>query len=148
MSRTRPVEPADASEWLRMRCALLRHVDPGELASEVNIFFDGPRQAGVLVMDRPGGGLMGFIELSIRGYAEGCTSDAVGYIEEWYVDPDMRGNGYGGTLVAAGEEWARARGCTEMASDTTISNDASIRAHGALGYKEVERLVAFRKELK
>ncbi len=148
MSRVRAVEPADAPEWLRMRCALLTDADPDELASEVNVFFDAPGGAGVLVLERPDGGLMGFIELSIRRYAEGCTSDNVGYIEEWYVDPDARGNGYGGALVAAGEDWARARGCSEMASDTTIANDASIRAHGALGYREVERLVAFRKALK
>lgn len=147
MSRIRPVEPADAPGWLRMRCALLAGVDPGELASEVKVFFDAPGGAGVLVMERPEGGLLGFIEISIRRYAEGCTSDNVGYIEEWYVDPDARGNGYGGALVAAAEEWARARGCTEMASDTAIGNDASIQAHKALGYREVERLVAFRKEL-
>ncbi|MHB8778501.1 MAG: GNAT family N-acetyltransferase, partial [Anaerolineales bacterium] len=45
------------------------------------------------------------------------------------------------------EDWARERGCTEMASDTWLDNEASIRAHLKLGYLEVERLVHFVKPL-
>ena len=45
------------------------------------------------------------------------------------------------------EDWARGKGCSEMASDTWLDNEASIRAHVKLGYAEVERLVHFVKQL-
>jgi len=49
--------------------------------------------------------------------------------------------------VAAAEDWARAQGCREMASDTWLDNTLSQQAHARLGYAEVERLVHFRKTL-
>ena len=45
-------------------------------------------------------------------------------------------------------EWLRMRhGLKEIASDTQLDNTVSIHAHTGLGYKEVERLVCFRKAL-
>ena len=61
--------------------------------------------------------------------------------------PEVRGKGIAGALTQAAEGWARERGCTEMASDTWLDNEASIRAHLKLGYLEVERLVHFVKPL-
>jgi aminoglycoside 6'-N-acetyltransferase I len=49
--------------------------------------------------------------------------------------------------VQAAEAWARAQGCTEMASDAELDNHASHAAHRRLGYAETERLVCFRKSL-
>jgi aminoglycoside 6'-N-acetyltransferase I len=63
------------------------------------------------------------------------------------VDPDMRRKGVGAALVRAAEAWAREKGLREFASDTELANTASQRAHVALGFTEVERLVAFRKVL-
>ena len=47
----------------------------------------------------------------------------------------------------AAEEWARAHGCLEMASDTWIDNEESQRAHEALGFEVVDRCVNFRRAL-
>ena len=47
----------------------------------------------------------------------------------------------------AAENWAREKGCTEMASDTWLDNEPSIRAHLKMGYNEVERLVHYVKQL-
>jgi aminoglycoside 6'-N-acetyltransferase I len=44
--------------------------------------------------------------------------------------------------------WAKAKGFTEIASDTWLENESSIMAHKALGYTEVERIVCFVKPLK
>lgn len=100
-----------------------------------------------LVAERAGGGLGGFLELGIRAYAEGCAAGAVPFIEGWYVDADLRRAGLGRALVRAAEKWARSRGYEEIASDVELDNDASIAAHGALGYEEVTRLVCFRRSL-
>jgi aminoglycoside 6'-N-acetyltransferase I len=45
------------------------------------------------------------------------------------------------------EDWARSIGLTEMASDTWLENEVSIKAHLSGGYEEVERLVHFLKTL-
>ena len=42
--------------------------------------------------------------------AHGCQSSPVGYIEAWYVDPDVRRQGYGHALLAAAEGWAVEQG--------------------------------------
>jgi aminoglycoside 6'-N-acetyltransferase I len=90
---------------------------------------------------------MGFAELSIRAYAEGCRTDRVTYLEGWYVAPDVRNRGVGGALIAAAEAWARSQGCVELASDVELTNEASAAAHRALGFVEVGRVRCFRKDL-
>ena len=91
--------------------------------------------------------LVAFIEARLRDYGEGCETSPVGYIEAWYVDEHIRGQKVGADLVQAAEQWAREKGCTEMASDTWLENKASIAAHLSLGYMEWERLVHFVKRL-
>lgn len=149
----RPVRMGDRGEWLRMRLALWPHHSEEEFAGEIDAFLATPGGtsevgAACLVAERPpGGGLCGFIELSVRGIAEGCAPGRIGYIEGWWVDADLRGHRIGGALVRAGEEWARAEGCLEMASDAELDNTASQSAHLALGYEVACRVVCFRKSL-
>ena len=90
---------------------------------------------------------VGFVELSIRNIVDGCHTDRVGYLEGWYVIPEARRQGIGAALVAAGQRWAKARGCLEFASDAELDNEASQRAHVALGFRETGRSVNFRKDL-
>lgn len=101
----------------------------------------------ILVAPRAAGGLCGFAEVGLRPYAEGCESSPVAYLEGWYVDADVRRQGVGAALVRAAEAWARARGLTEFASDALLENETSHRAHRALGFGEVERVVCYRKSL-
>jgi len=104
----------------------------------------------VLVVPRAEGtdtGLAGFAEVGTRVVAESCETSSVAYLEGWYVDADMRRQGVGAALVRAAEDWARANGFREFASDTEIGNATSQRAHAALGFTEVERLVIYRKVL-
>ena len=91
--------------------------------------------------------VVGFVEVGLRNYAEGCRSSPVGYLEGIYVAPEHRASGIGRTLVEAAEAWARRQGCTEMASDHEIQNEASGRFHSSVGYEEVARIVCFRKDL-
>jgi aminoglycoside 6'-N-acetyltransferase I len=92
--------------------------------------------------------IIGFIEVGLRSHADACDGiHPVGYIEGWYVDPAHRGAGVGRALMTAAESWARAQGCTELASDTWLDNQPSQQAHVALGFAIVERAVLFRKPL-
>ena len=140
----RPVALADAAEWRRMRLALWPDSGP----DEVDQFFAGElhEPLAVLVAEE-GDALVGIIELSIRNVAEGCSTDRVAYLEGWWVDVGKHRQGIGRALVRAAEEWGRAQGCSEFASDTEIDNEDSAKAHAALGFEEVERIRCFRKSL-
>ena len=120
----------------------------GSHADEVARFFAGQLKEPIAVLvAEDNGALLGFAELNIRPYAEGCTTDRVAYLEGWYVEHSARGLGVGRALVAAAEAWAIQHGCTEFASDTLVDNDASAAAHRALGFEEVEVIRCFRKSL-
>ena len=108
----------------------------------------GSPDATVFVIDRGNGKLGGFVEVSIRDRVDGSTSGRVGYLEGWYVDPDLRGQGFGKELVAAAERWSANKGMTEIASDAELDNAESIKAHKALGFKETFRLVHFLKKIR
>lgn len=146
----RPVRPDDRAEWLRMRRALWP--DPtDELERELEQYTTGRTATGqataVFVAQRPDGRLGGFVEVNLRPYAEGCQTTPVGYLEGWYVDPDLRRTGVGRALVEGGEEWARHQGCQEMASDCHADNRTSYLAHLAIGYATTGRWILFRKPL-
>ncbi len=91
--------------------------------------------------------LVGFVELSIHPHAVGCGKGPVAYLEAWYVRQSHRGQAVGRRLVAAGCEWARERGCRELASDTWFDNLASHEAHLALGFSEAARMIHYRRVL-
>jgi aminoglycoside 6'-N-acetyltransferase I len=113
---------------------------------ELERFFAAPQTASVLVAEDRSG-LLGFAELSIRPYAEGCKTDRVGFLEGWFVIPEARHRGIGRKLVAAAEAWARSVGCVEFASDAEADNESSAAAHRALGFNEVGLIRCFRKDL-
>jgi aminoglycoside 6'-N-acetyltransferase I len=138
---------SDQAEWLRMRSTLWPDCPVDDHHSEMQEQIDDPTRYAVFVIERDDGKLGGFLEVSLRAYADGCRTSPVGYIEGWYVDADLRQQGWGGELVKAAEQWASAQACTEMASDCELDNDVSWRAHLALGYEEVDRAIQFRKSL-
>jgi aminoglycoside 6'-N-acetyltransferase I len=142
----RQVRTDDHAEWLRMRCALWEDCPEEQQVREMeeNRSSDVDQ---VFVAERLDGGLCGFLEAAIRSRANGCDSTPVGYIEGWYVDEDARQQGVGRALIEAAEEWARSKGCRQMASDAELWNEVSHLAHGALGYHETGRVVTFKKDL-
>jgi len=145
--RIRHAAYSDQAEWLRMRSALWPDCPLDDHHSEMQEQLDDPVHYAVFVVARDVGKLGGFLEASLRAYADGCRTSPVGYIEGWYVDTDLRQQGLGSELVKAAERWAGAQGCTEMASDCELGNHVSFRAHLALGYEEIDRAIQFRKLL-
>lgn len=131
-----------------MRQALWPEGTVAEHAAEIDTFFRGGRPGEqVWVAEFAPGELCGFLELSIRSYAEGCEPGNVPYVEGWWVDPSLRRCGIGGALIATVEAWAAASGYDELASDTQLDNADSLAAHLALGFEEVERAIHFRKRI-
>jgi aminoglycoside 6'-N-acetyltransferase I len=148
----RLAEPRDVAQLASM-CHLLWPDDSiEEHTHELLSVFNGPAPGNLpsifLVAQQPGGEIVGFVEVGLRSHADGCDpSQPVGYLEGWYVKPEFRRKRVGARLIGAAEEWARDRGCTEMASDTWLDNPASQIAHEALGFEVVDRCVHYRKRL-
>lgn len=130
--------PEDAVEVTAMMRALWPTDDPYDFSDESNFVWQPD--------DRPG--LGGFVSFSIRAWAEGCESTPVPYIEGWWVAPDLRGSGVGRALVLAVESWCLEHGHHELGSDVELDNEASLRAHAALGFEPTLRLQFFRKRLR
>ena len=152
MHSVRHAEPADAEELAAMRAALWPESSLEEQRAEMEAFFaDGPitlLPAAIFVTHTPNQSLTGFIEVDLRSHADGCDPrQAVGYVEGWFVAPDYRGQHVGAALMRAAEEWARAHGAREIASDALIENEPSELAHRALGFEVVDRCVHLRKQL-
>ncbi|PYQ54297.1 MAG: AAC(6')-I family aminoglycoside N-acetyltransferase [Acidobacteria bacterium] len=149
MIAVRGVTSGDAAAWLALRHALWPESSAGEHWDEIERFLAGGSREplAVLLAFEPGGRAVGLAELSIRSFAEGCSTDRVAYLEGWFVEPQARGQGVGGLLVEAAERWARGQGCTELASDSGVDNDIGAGAHRALGFTEVGVVRCFRKDL-
>lgn len=134
-----------------MRLALWPEGTAEEHAEELDLHIAGTPPGilpyAVLVAETDDG-LAGFAEVSLRSYADGCdAANPVGYLEGWFVTEAARRRGIGAALVKAAENWARERGCLEMASDTLLHNEDAQSAHRALGFEEVDRCVNYRKRL-
>lgn len=144
----RRVKESDFSDWFRLRKSLWDESSDEEHRAEMSDIIEHTETQLVLVAETDDSNLIGFLEASIRPFVEDCHTDQVGYLEGWYVEPDYRQHGIGRILVQAAEDWARQKGCEEMASDAEIGNDLSLTAHLRLGYEESSRLVHLRKDLR
>lgn len=119
-----------------------------EVATILSGAWPGVYPFAILVAETDGGKVIGFADVTLRSYADGCDpARPVGYLEGWFVEEAHRRQGVGAALMRASEEWAKTQGCTEMASDTWQDNEGSQRAHESLGYEVVDRVVTFRKSL-
>jgi len=145
--RVREVAADDAAEWFRLRKLLWDESSDDEHRIEMLDIYEHHETQLVLVAESDNGKLVGFLEASIRPFVEDCHTDQVGYLEGWFVEQEYRKHGIGRRLVKAAENWARERGCAEMASDSEIGNDLSLSSHLNLGYEETSRLVHLRKDL-
>jgi aminoglycoside 6'-N-acetyltransferase I len=141
------LQPHERPDWLTMREMLWPDFKRDEMTPVEAAMLSDRSRTGIYVAAAEAGKLIGFVEVSLRDWAEGCSTHPVGYIEGWYVDAEHRGGGIGRRLIETAEAWAAERRCTEMASDADVHNDVSHRAHAALGYREIGRAVLFCKKL-
>ena len=150
--RIRRARVEDCGRLAQMFAALWPSTTAEEHGNEARSIVDGTAKLTmpitVLVAEAENEGVVGFVEVDLRSHADGCDpAQPVGYVEGWYVEENFRLAGVGAKLIAAAEEWARGFGCVEMGSDALIENEASQRAHAALGYEVVDRCVHLRKKL-
>jgi ribosomal protein S18 acetylase RimI-like enzyme len=56
------------------------------------------------------------------------------------VDPALRGQGWGGRLLAAGEDWMREQGLRVCRAEVKADNQAARRLYASQGYREAGAL--------
>lgn len=138
----------DDRDWLTLRMALWPDCpEPQHLEEMAGFLREPDRFVQFIARDADGRGV-GLAEASMRtDYVNGTSSSPVAYLEGLYVRPDARGKGVATDLVRAVADWARSRGCSELASDTQPENLVSQAFHRRLGFVETERAVFFSKPL-
>jgi aminoglycoside 6'-N-acetyltransferase I len=141
----RSVTWEDKAEWLRMRKGIWPEAPDEYLNFDMDEILTNDKYYVIFACD--GDKPIGLTEVQIKDYGEGCETSPIGYLEGWFVQEEYRGQAIVGIMTKVAEGWVREKGCTEMASDTWLDNESSIRAHVKMGYSEVERLVHFVKQL-
>ena len=111
-------------------------------------FVAQPRRYGQFIVHSAAGEPIGLAEVALRtDYVNGTQTSPVAFLEGLYVIPRERRHGVAAALVEQVAEWARERGCRELASDALLDNEASHAVHRALGFGETERVVCFKRML-
>lgn len=143
----RPAGAADQEGWLGLRSALWPGETPVTHRAEMEAMLALPQRWIAFVAESSEGELVGLVEVSLREDVDSIGRGPIAHVEGWVVAPSHRGRGIGRQLMLAGEQWALARGCHAITSDTELDNEASHRAHLALGFREVGREIRFRRPL-
>jgi aminoglycoside 6'-N-acetyltransferase I len=150
--RIRQGQASDSEQLGQMQASLWPDASAEEHAREIAPVLEGkPRgtlPVAIFVAETADGVLAGFLEVGLRSHADGCdTGQPVGFLEGWFVLESYRKRGIGALLLRSAEDWARAQGCIEMASDTWIDSSLSQQVHEALKFEVVDRCVHYRKTL-
>lgn len=143
----RQMGAADLPVWAQLRVELWPDDSLGNHQSEIE-FFLGRGNFWGLLAELPDHSAVGFAEVAIREYANGCVSRPVAFLEGIWVRPKFRRHRIGAGLLAAAETILIAHGFSELGSDAGIENRESHAAHTGWGFAETERVVYFRKVLK
>lgn len=142
----RPATAADRAGWIALRQQLWPDESAQGHAAEVDEALASSDGLAAFVAVDAAGAVIGFLEAAMRfDYVNGCEGSPVAFLEGIYVAPAFRKQGLARALIVAFEDWTRAKGVKEMASDAEIDNRVSHTMHQALGFAETERVVYFRK---
>lgn len=142
----RKMQGGDEKDWAQMRCALW----PSEsydhhLRDGADILTSKDQWAFIARTTdfKP----IGFAEVSVRKYANGCTIQPVAFLEGIWVAESFRRQNIGDDLIAHVSEFMARKGFKEICSDAHIENTPALNAHASWGFSETERVVYFRKSI-
>ena len=140
-----PLSEIHADAWAEARCQLWPSGERESHENEIRDFLrsDSFRAWGAWISSE----LVGFIEVYLRPFANGCESRPVPFVEGIWVRSSFRKNGVSAALLREAEQWAKAGGFSEIGSDADIDNELSYNVHRKWGFEETERVVYFRKSL-
>lgn len=103
----------------------------------------------ILISKDSGEKHIGFSIFSIRtDYVEGADKSPTGYLEGIFVEPEYRKMGIAKEFIRLGEKWCKEKGCTQIGSDTWLTDKKSREFHKKVGFWEEEEVVHFLKNIK
>lgn len=137
----------DVKFWLPLRKELWPGSSEAKHLREIQEYLRDAHSKAVFFAEFELNNPIGFLEVSVRDYAEGCEKGPVGYLEGIYVRESFRQKKIGSQLIGFAENWAMERGCMYMASDAHSDNHISIETHIKSHYTITSKLVHFIKEL-
>lgn len=118
-----------------------------QLIKEFTDFLASSTKAAFLFQEDDGE-YSGFATVSLRNdYVPGAKSSPTAYLEGLFVEEKYHQHGIAKQLVKKVENWAKTKGCRELASDTWDWNKDSQQFHQKLGFKPAETLVHFIKKI-
>jgi len=132
----RQMTAADRETWIRLRAALWPNEVDEVHVKDVDALLKGETGFG-FVAEAEDGAAVGFAEIFIRPFANGCDSRPVPFLEGIWIAAPFRRRGI--------EDFMVARGFHEIGSDALVENHVSQDAHRSWGFAETERVVHFRK---
>lgn len=141
----RQLDANDLEVWIKMRHALWPSASPKEHSKEVQELLSSDQFLAWAAWN--GSDPVGFLELFVRPFANGCDNRPVPFLEGIWVDPSMRKSGVGRRLLESAESWAKSEGYSEVGSDALIDNLDSHKAHDRWGFVETEKVIYFKKKL-
>ena len=129
-------------EWVTVRMRLWDESRAVHLA-EIQEILDSEFATAFLLLDAAQL-TVGFIEGAVYNH----QGQQYGYIEGWYVEPEYRGQGYGGQLLGAVEQWILHQSISLVLSATIPAQyPLSRKAHKDNGFKELFNIQVFMKNL-
>ena len=139
------ITKSDFNSWQKMALKLWTDYDEKDLSKDLETIFDSSTQITFLAKNNKQEAI-GFVNMSVRqDYVEGADKSPTGYLEGIFVEEKYRKMGVAKALVKVGEQWLKQNNCTQIGSDTWLSNIDSQKFHERLGFKEEERLVHYIK---
>lgn len=142
--KIREITSKDFPQWIKLRKELWPEASYDELKNVEHLF---RAQTFACFFAEFGCDLVGFMEIAIRPYVNGCDTTPVAFVEGIWVDGHSQKRGIGRLFIKTAEDWARKHAVIELASDTRSESTHSIHAHKSWGFEETERVVYFRKKL-
>ena len=142
----RKAEATDREDWARMRHRLWDDWTVERHLTDIDNMLKDDKFTGYLAIDNAGQAV-GFAEICIRDYANGCTQQPVPFLEGIWIDEHYRRSGVGSLLIKTITSELKAQGFIELCSDILENNLQSHRAHENWGFHEMERVIYFRKGL-
>ena len=137
----------DIGDWLDLTLQLWPEYSSDELRKVVQHILHSDREIGAIARLADGTAIA-FMNLSLRSdHVSGATQSPVAYLEGIYVVDAYRNKGIGRRLIDYAENWAVKRGSNQLASDALLDNVDSHSFHRQVGFREVERTVAYIKEI-
>lgn len=140
------MEQDNVSEWASMRLMLWSNYTIQEHIADIEKAIQSENYSGYMAL-LANGQPIGFAEVSIRPYANGCVEQPVPFLEGIWVEPTYQRQGVGKSLLLQISKDLITQGFTELCSDAEVSNHMSHKAHQQWGFYETERVIYYRKPL-